>query len=951
MLRIVGKLLVVAIVGTGTLVATAEKPSVGVWVSPGGPHGIWAKSLGDPWPVKMIVGDLAELGVSDVFFFEQEGRGGPFLHPTKVQHAVSERRMIDRDWLGELLAAADERGMRVWLAWTTPDAKYPGTEFRGLNHPAVRKIYLDEIEEVAARYGKYRSLAGIFWHEVDCSEHPDLHEDDRAEFSAFCQSTFGQPYAGAAMPPATDPQDPWWRRFALYKVHVVNQLVARSAEATRRHGLATCFCSYTPETFTGESWRWGYDVVALERLCERQWFSAYSVESGKAYQQIRGAWMDFGPSYQGQILPRNYAYAMHGRPVSYFEYRTPLYLEPMRRYYSAIRSFTAKYGDIYTGYLGRSPGELDLFYGKPRFGAWLRTMAAWQGGASTASVAVAVHPTPFVLQYPASPGGEYEKKVRGLMVALSGMTDVDGLVLESRFALDVKNLLRYRLIVIPEDMGRLLSEPMAQTLRQYVAQGGRLLVVATRLSRGRLDLAEEKDLTGELCGVKIVASGLPGYVQCEGSDGRFWAGCRMAVRTQGAKVLRREEGTGQPLLLEHGGVAFTTLGFSRDAADFFRDAVRSVAKLPVRLETQGSLRILEGVSRSGMACFALWGRGRGTLRVDAASLGIGSGWKAVDLVTGTTLATGPTSGVAVEIKYPSQPLLVALGSAAKFDAAGGIYASADVFRDLPEKQAVDSPEVPRETLDAKPVAQADAVSAPTTVRDREIGILDYTSRYETSAPKRAAAQARQECWQTIEAAGLKPAWVDVDLLLPAGRAERNRYRRIFLPSSVSWLSQPMLEGLADYVQCGGLLVTNASLILLDANANYKGEPGEGTTRFAAEGFLGVFGHAGCTLERMRVVRPCPLTAGLSDGWMTLVPAAGGRRTTIRSAETVMVASGSYRDGRVEQQPFLTFKHSGRGAAIYLVGQVGPKSAPELKRILANALGSETLAWLCWQGKP
>ena len=32
---------------------------------------------------------------------------------------------------------------------------YPGTEFRGLNHPAIQKIYLDEIEEVGARYGRY----------------------------------------------------------------------------------------------------------------------------------------------------------------------------------------------------------------------------------------------------------------------------------------------------------------------------------------------------------------------------------------------------------------------------------------------------------------------------------------------------------------------------------------------------------------------------------------------------------------------------------------------------------------------------------------------------------------------------------------------------------------------------------------------------------------------------
>jgi hypothetical protein len=953
MKRIVGKLLALVVVGTLAPSAWAgERPRIGVWVSPGGPSGIWEKAARDPWPAKMVVGDLADLGVTDIFFFEQKGRGGPFLHPTKVQHATSDPRMRDRDWLGELLDATAGRAMRVWLAWTPPGDKYPGTEFRGLNHPAIQKIYLDEIEEVAARYGRRGNLAGILWHEVDCSEHPDLHEDDRDEFSAYCRRTFGQPYRGTVMPPAVDSQDPWWRRFALYKIHVVNQLVGRSAEVARRHGLKTSFCSYTPETFPGESWRWGYDVVALEQLCDEQWFSGYSLESGKAYQQIRGAWLDFGPSYQGQILARNYAYAMHGRRVSYFEYRTPLYLEPMRRYYSAIKSFTEKYGDIYAGYLGHSEGEVALFYGKQRLGDWLRTMAAWQGGVSTAAVAVAVHPTPFMLAHPASPGGEYEKKVRGLMLALSAVTDVDGLVLESRHALDVKNLLHYRLIVIPEDMGRLLSAAMAHALRQYVDQGGRLLVVATRLSRGRADLADEVDLTGELCGLEIAPGGLPGYVRPEGSPDRFWAGCRLSIRAHGAKVCLREQETGQPLLVEQRGVAFSAVGFSPDAADFFQAAVGRLISPPVRLEAKGNLRILEGVSKDGLACFTLWGRGRGTLRVDTGALGLNSPrWKMIDLVSGAALAGQPGAGIPVEIKYPNQPLLVVVGSPEKIAPLHGLYASADVFRDLPEKTAVDSPEVPREALGGKaaPLTEA-AAEAKTPSRDREIGIVDYAARYETSTPKRALIQAGQECSTLIEAAGLKPAWVDVNLLLPAGRGERNRYKRIFVPSSVGWLSQPMLDSLADYVQCGGLLVSNASLILLDANANYKADPGEGVTHFAADGFLGVFGHGGCTMDRLKVVRPCPLTAGLPDGWFPLAPIAGGRRTTIRSAETLILASGNYKEGRVGQQPFLTFKHSGRGTAIYLVGQVGPKSDPQLKRILTNILAPETLAWLCWQGK-
>ena len=943
----------------GLTASAADRPQVGVWMSPGGPHGIWEKSYGDPFPVKMIVADLAELGVTDVFFFEQAGRGGPFLHPTKVQYAQTQKRMKDRDWLADLLEATAAPGIRVWLAWTTPGDKYPDTEFRGLNHPAIQKIYLDEIEEVAARYGRYRNLAGIMWHEVDCSEHPDMHEDDRVEFSAYCRAEFGQPYIGAAMPPPVDPKDPWWRRFALYKIHVVNQFVTRTAEAARRHGLATHFCSYAPESFRGESWRWGYDIVALERLCDQQWFSAYSVESGKAFQRIRGAWLDFGPSYEGQILPRNYAYMFHGARPSYFEYRTPLYLDAMRRYYSSVKPFTAKYPDIYIDFLGHSKEGLALFYGKEKFGAWLKAATAWQGGRSTAGVAVAVHPTPFLLAHPASPGGEYEKKVRGLMSALTRTTDVDALTLESRYALDAGNLLAYRLIVIPEDMGHSLSAEMAKTLRQYVARGGKLLVIATGLGCGRADLVGEVDLTRDLCGVEIAGPGLPGYVEPEATPigsapGRFWGGQRVPLCLAGAKVLVRDQTSGEPLLVQNGGISFSALGFSAEAAGYFQAVVGSLAAMPVALQSEGDLRILEGVAKDDRVCLALWGRGRGKLSVDLPALGIKrAACEATDIVTGAKLGQ-PTAeqlraGIPIEIKYPNQPLILTIGPADKALPARGIYASAEVFRNLPAKQSVNNPEVPHQLLGAAAAtATVGDAGRPGPVRDKELGVLDYFARYESKTSKHDMERSRKECCQVLEEAGLKPEWVDVDLFLPAGRAERNRCRRIFIPGTTGFLSQAMLEGMADYVRSGGLLVTNASLILLDSNANYRVDPGEGVTHFASDGFLGVFGHGGCMMDRLLVTRRSPLTVGLPEGWLPLQPPSGGRRTTIHSAETLMVAAGTYRDAKIERQPFLTFKHSGRGAAIYLAGQVGAKSDPRLKQIFKNTLSPETLRWLCWQ---
>ena len=211
-------------------VALGDEKTLGVWMSPGGPSGIWEKACGDGFPVARIVGDQADLGSTDIFFFEQAGRGGPFHHPTQVQYAVTDRRMKNRDYLRDLLEEASRHKIRVWLAWTTPGGKYPGTEFSGLDDPGVQKIYLDEIEEVAANYGRYRNLAGILWHELDCTEAVDMHENRRADFVAFCRNRLGEEHSAPKLPRA-DPSDPWWRRFCLYKIHVMNTFVGRMAEA------------------------------------------------------------------------------------------------------------------------------------------------------------------------------------------------------------------------------------------------------------------------------------------------------------------------------------------------------------------------------------------------------------------------------------------------------------------------------------------------------------------------------------------------------------------------------------------------------------------------------------------------------------------------------------------------------------------------------------------------
>ncbi|MBI5820603.1 MAG: hypothetical protein HZA88_16675 [Verrucomicrobia bacterium] len=940
------------VVGACFLTLPVMGADVTVWMSPGGPRGIWEKTLGDPFPVKKIVEDLTHVGVTEILFFEQEGRGGTFLHPTSVEHTVTSPYMKGRDYLRELLEETVRHNIKVWLAWTPPGGKYPKTEIEGLNNPALLKIYTDEIEEVARNYDKFRNLAGIIWHEVDCCEAVDKHEDDVAEFAEYCRHEFGEKYAGDKMP-KVDAQDKWWRRYFLFRNHVVNEFVRQAGVVAQKHGLMTHFCSYAPEAFTGESWKWGYDIVALEKFCDRQWFNGYSVESGKPYQQVRGACIDFGPSYRGQILPRNYSYAMHGRPLSYFEYRGPVYLEEMRRYYRGAKGFTEKHGDFYTGYAGKQQKELDLYFGKENLARWVGLMARWQGGRSTARVAVAVHPNAFIMKHPLATGAEYNKKVRSLMTALTTFTDVDGLLLESQFALKTENLLRYPLIVIPEDMGSGLSKPMLQCLQDYVSKGGNLLVISTPLTTARPDLTDEKDFTRELCGVEIIDAGLSGYFTPEGG-GKFWSGSVKQVRLCGAEVVMKHRSSGGPLVVKNGNAYFCTAGCSEDAAPFFAGLVRDISHQPITLADNTGLRILEGVAKDGLVCLSFWGNGKATMRLDAAKLGLPTnGCRLKDIVTGTTLGDFTeaqlAAGVPIEVKHLYQPFLLTAGAKDSVDALRGLYASADVFAGMKAKESVEDPEVPREALGEPAASKKEGTQdAKIVPRDKEVAVLDYAKKYEVKS-KRSAEGVFKSWLQMIQQTGLAPEPVDVDIFLPQNRAERNRYRRIFIPPGSEWFSQAMYESMNDYVRDGGLLITCSGLLLLDANANYRVDDGEGISDFTQNTVLGVRAHAGALMHRLKVVQACPLTAGLpTEGWITLSTPASGRATTARSAEVAIISDRSQKDRADGEQPFLTYKHNGRGGCIYLVGTAGKSSDKTLTQLLSNLCSRATLEWLCAQ---
>jgi len=234
-------------------------------------------------------------------------------------------------------------------------------------------------------------------------------------------------------------------------------------------------------------------------------------------------------------------------------------------------------------------------------------------------------------------------------------------------------------------------------------------------------------------------------------------------------------------------------------------------------------------------------------------------------------------------------------------------------------------------------------------RSKEAGVVDYFSKYKGGS---SYNQRRvEELYQIVGETGISPEWVDVDIFLPENKARRDEYKRIAIPCIANWFTGKMLEGMDDYVKSGGLLITNSSLILLDADESYDTKGRSTATKLPSERFLGVYGHSHCEMKRIKVQMECPLTEGLKrDLWLDLQMPMGGREVHNVSAERVIDSDRVKKDKVAGEQPFLTFKHMEKGACIYLVGQAEGqlKSMKDenMVQIIKNIFSAKTLDWLC-----
>ncbi|MDD2708207.1 MAG: hypothetical protein PHV34_09380 [Verrucomicrobiae bacterium] len=192
-------------------------------------------------------------------------------------------------------------------------------------------------------------------------------------------------------------------------------------------------------------------------------------------------------------------------------------------------------------------------------------------------------------------------------------------------------------------------------------------------------------------------------------------------------------------------------------------------------------------------------------------------------------------------------------------------------------------------------------------------------------------------------------WVSPLIFTPEKAKDRAQFKRLILPAGADWFSLALYQGMHEYVLNGGLLITNSSLALADENENQIIDKEDGTTPFPREKFIGAWGGAWCSMGEVKVAQECPLSQGLPVGqWIRLAAPLAGRCTSLVTAEAALISNQIRKDHKPAEQPFLMYRQVGKGACIYLAGEITSKhiNDPTIAQILKNIFSSETLEWLC-----
>ena len=160
---------------------------------------------------------------------------------------------------------------------------------------------------------------------------------------------------------------------------------------------------------------------------------------------------------------------------------------------------------------------------------------------------------------------------------------------------------------------------------------------------------------------------------------------RKSISNTSATTVVSDYSTGNPLLLQNGNVYFSTIGAESLSTGYFAQVIDYIADPPVKLTDNTGISIIEATRKDNALCASFSGPGTAILKVDTAGCGLsGSTFTVKEILTGRTLCSSISStdldnGFKINIKYPEEPYVVAIGTSTDLAGFTGTFSSEESF--------------------------------------------------------------------------------------------------------------------------------------------------------------------------------------------------------------------------------------------------------------------------------
>jgi len=341
------------------------------------------------------------------------------------------------------------------------------------------KFQIDHIIEAFKPYGVLKGFYADEWHFNYLRNFLGGHKD---KFKDFCQRNFGDSPSEALLAEkftskgwVQDTEDIWWRRYVIWKRHVVYNFEKRITDYIHSKGLKIVGRTQSaPGSYVGQSYSAGATSGHTFRLSE-----LYDYEDMNGTDAL---WLDNGSSIfwlRGYDC-KNRANVVNGHPTSYF-------------YSPSLLAFH----DTTSKYLTR---KVDEEWKVPNAEKELMTMSRdsrrWQGGERLKDIAVLTCSERQML-WSKSFYNLFQVHEMGLYKAFSAMRPCDIIDLELP-----EYVKCYPNCLIPPDGVKNIAPKSLEMVVKHIENGALAIAIMSEWSTANSDITHIVDKTSEITGVK-----------------------------------------------------------------------------------------------------------------------------------------------------------------------------------------------------------------------------------------------------------------------------------------------------------------------------------------------------------------------------------------------------------------------------------------------------------------